>query len=112
MAIESAENGKEAADLVSSRPEGYYDLIFMDIQMPVMDGYEATRTIRELEKQRNRSVPIVAMTANAFMEDIQKSKEAGMNAHLAKPLDIRQLMETLKEWLSPPESMCMKKSGF
>lgn len=112
VAIESAENGKEAADLVSSRPEGYYDLIFMDIQMPVMDGYEATRTIRELEKQRNRSVPIVAMTANAFMEDIQKSKEAGMNAHLAKPLDIRQLMETLKEWLSPPESMCMKKSGF
>lgn len=104
VTIECAENGKEATDLVSSRPEGYYDLIFMDIQMPVMDGYEATKAIRELEKQRQQSVPVIAMTANAFMEDIQNARKAGMNAHLAKPLDIRQLMETLKEWLAPKEN--------
>lgn len=104
VAIETAEDGKEAVDMVQSRPEGYYDLVFMDIQMPVMDGYEATRAIRSLEKNRNRRVPIIAMTANAFIEDIQKSKDSGMDGHLAKPLDIKQLMETLKQWLFSGEN--------
>ena len=81
-------------------PEGYYDLIFMDIQMPVMNGHEAARNIRKLENTRKRRVPVVAVTANAFLEDIQMSKEAGMDGHLAKPLDIQLLMETMRKWLT------------
>ncbi len=72
----------------------------MDIQMPIMDGYEATRQIRALEDSERASVPIVAMTANAFDEDRQKAMEAGMNGHVAKPIDIPKLMDTLKEILT------------
>ncbi|MDE7476870.1 MAG: response regulator, partial [Lachnospiraceae bacterium] len=78
---------------------GTYDLVLMDIQMPIMDGYEATRQIRALEDSERAAVPIVAMTANAFDEDKQKAMEAGMNGHVAKPIDIERLMDTLKEIL-------------
>ena len=100
VVIETAENGQEAVEMFEHVPEGYYDLIFMDIQMPVMNGHEAARNIRKLENTRKRRVPVVAVTANAFLEDIQMSKEAGMDGHLAKPLDIQLLMETMRKWLT------------
>ena len=99
--IETAENGKEAVDMVLASEEGYYDLILMDLQMPVMNGYEATTALRALDRKDAREVPIVAMTANAFLEDIQQSKACGMNEHMSKPLDIDQLQRMLARWLSP-----------
>lgn len=78
---------------------GEYDLILMDIQMPVMDGYEATRRIRALSDKEKASVPIVAMTANAFAEDRQKAFNVGMNGHIAKPINTEILRETLRELL-------------
>ena len=97
--IETAENGKEAVDMVLASEEGYYDLILMDLQMPVMNGYEATTTIRAMEREDAGKVPIVAMTANAFLEDIQQSKACGMNEHMSKPLDVDQLQRMLARWL-------------
>lgn len=97
--IEIARNGKIALDMVSDNPKGYYNLIFMDIQMPVMDGYEATRAIRSLQDGKGADVPIVAMTANSFVEDVLKAKEAGMNEHVAKPVDMKKLSSILREWL-------------
>ena len=94
--VETAENGKIALDMVSASEPGYYDAILMDIQMPVMDGYAAARAIRALENPELASVPILAMTANAFQEDVQAAKDAGMQAHIAKPVDIRVLMEELR----------------
>ena len=94
--IETAENGQLAVDMAASQP-GYYDLILMDIQMPVMDSYEAARAIRALPDRRLASLPIIAMTANAFQEDIRRAEEAGMNGHIAKPLDIPAMMSTLGE---------------
>ncbi len=99
LEVEVAKNGKEAVDMMESKPEGYYDIIFMDIQMPVMNGYEASRAIRSLARKDIKAMPIVAMTANAFAEDVQAAKNAGMNEHLAKPLNIAQLIKTLKRWL-------------
>ena len=87
--VESAEDGVQAVKKFKESAEGYYDLILMDVQMPHMDGYEATRCIRALGRSDAQKVPIFAMTANAFAEDVQKSREAGMNAHISKPLDIR-----------------------
>ena len=92
---ERAENGREAVEQFRNKPEGYYDGILMDIQMPEMDGYEAARTIRSLSRPDAVSIPIVAMTANAFAEDVRKSMEAGMNAHIAKPVDPVTLNRTL-----------------
>ena len=97
--VETAENGQIAVDRVAASEPGYYDLILMDIQMPVMDGYTATRTIRSLENEALASIPIVAMTANAFAEDVQAAKDSGMQAHIAKPVDIAILTRTLKEIL-------------
>lgn len=97
-AIETAENGQIAVDMVSSSEEGYYSLIFMDIQMPVMDGLEATRTIRALNRGDAATLPIVAMSANAFMENVETSLAAGMNDHLAKPLDMAKVIETIKTY--------------
>ncbi|MBR4514644.1 MAG: amino acid permease [Lachnospiraceae bacterium] len=97
--IESAENGQEALDKVKASKPGYFDGILMDIQMPVMDGYEATEKIRSLEDDRLKSIPIIAMTANAFSEDVKKATDAGMNAHVAKPIDMDVLEETLKKVL-------------
>lgn len=98
--VETAENGQIAVDMVSASKPGYYDLILMDIQMPVMDGYTATRTIRSMENTELSQIPIVAMTANAFAEDVQAAKDAGMQAHIAKPVDIAVLTRTLQEILS------------
>lgn len=98
-AIETAVNGAEAVAKVTGSPEGYYQLILMDIQMPVMDGYEATRRIRALSRADAALLPIIAMTANAFSDDVKKAREAGMNHHIAKPIDIQMLMKTLKTYL-------------
>ena len=84
--------------LKASQP-GYYRLILMDVQMPVMDGYAATKLIRELEDPRLAQIPILAMTANAFEEDRQEALKCGMNGHIAKPIDIDELMETLEQIL-------------
>lgn len=99
VAVDSAETGKEALERFEKMPENYYDMIFMDIQMPEMDGYEATAAIRRLPRKDAARIPIIAMTANAFAEDIRKSREAGMNEHLTKPLDIGALMKCLEKWL-------------
>lgn len=93
---EVANNGAEAVEMFEKSPEGYYDLIFMDIQMPVMDGYEASRRIRALDRADAKTVWIAAMTANAFVEDIRLAKEAGMNEHCSKPIDPDRLNEILK----------------
>ena len=98
VTIDSAENGKTAIEKVMEAPEKWYDLIFMDIQMPIMNGYEATAAIRALAGSRGK-VPIIAMTANAFAEDVQLAKNTGMNEHIAKPLDLNKLNDVLKQWL-------------
>lgn len=97
--VESAENGREAVEMVEASEKDYYDLILMDLQMPVMNGYEATSALRAMDRKDIRDIPIVAMTANAFLEDVQKSKACGMNEHMAKPLDIEQLHQMLARWL-------------
>ena len=97
--VSFAADGRQAVELFSRSREGFYDLILMDIQMPVMDGYQATKAIRALPREDARRVPIVAMTANAFHTDVQMSMDAGMNAHLSKPVDLRKLMEVLNRWL-------------
>jgi CheY-like chemotaxis protein len=97
--VEMAVNGKQAVEMVEKNPAGYYNGIIMDIQMPVMDGCEASRQIRALSDKKKAEVPIIAMTANAFGDDLKKSKEAGMNAHLAKPIDVGMLTETLAQWV-------------
>lgn len=96
--VETAENGKIAVEKVEASPKGLYDLIFMDIQMPVMNGYEATAAIRSLPGEKGK-LPIVAMTANAFAEDVQLAKNTGMNGHIAKPLDMNKLNDVLENWL-------------
>lgn len=97
MNVDMAENGKMAVDKINVAPAGTYDIVLMDIQMPVMDGYEATRNIRNLEEHQKADIPIVAMTANAFEEDRQHAFEVGMNAHIAKPVDISLLFAVIKE---------------
>ena len=97
--IESAENGKVAVEMFANAPEHYYDLIFMDIQMPLMNGYEAATAIRAQTDHGGQSVPIIAMTANAFAEDVILSRNAGMNEHIAKPLDLTKLNGVLRTWL-------------
>ena len=93
--IDTAVDGKDAFEKVSASKPGDYDLILMDIQMPVMNGYESTEKIRALENPELAKIPIVAMTANAFSEDVKNAKAAGMNDHIAKPIDMKQLSETL-----------------
>ncbi len=99
LTVEEAENGQIAVDLFAESEEGYYSLVLMDIQMPVMNGYDATVAIRSLERPDARRVPILAMTANAFVEDVQAAKAAGMNEHLAKPMNFEALSEMLKKYL-------------
>ena len=95
FAVDTAENGKLAVELVAAAEPGTYDAILMDIQMPVMDGYEATRQIRAMPDPGRAEIPIIAVTANAFDEDRRLALEAGMNGHLAKPYDIPKMLETL-----------------
>jgi signal transduction histidine kinase/DNA-binding response OmpR family regulator/PAS domain-containing protein len=98
LEIECAENGKEAVRMFSLMPDKY-SLIFMDIQMPEMDGYEAARRIRELKTPEAENIPIIAMTANVFKEDIEKCLSAGMNSHIGKPIDFEEVMEKLRFYL-------------
>ncbi len=98
--VETAANGSEAVQLMQAAQPRYYDLVLMDIQMPVMDGYEATRAIREIEKLRHTRTPILAMTANTFEEDKRRAFEAGMDEHISKPIEIPHLLETFKELLA------------
>ena len=93
--VDVAENGQIALDMVSQSDPGYYQAVLMDVQMPVMDGYEATRCIRQLENVKLASIPIIAMTANAFAEDKEAALSSGMNGHIAKPIDVQILFETL-----------------
>ena len=79
-------------------PEGYYDAVLMDIMMPVMDGYQAARAIRGSGKKAAEMIPIIAITANAFAEDKRKTMEAGMDAHLSKPLNVQELMDTIRKF--------------
>lgn len=97
--IEEAENGQEAVERVRASLEGYYDIIFMDIRMPILDGYGASRAIRALDRADAKTIPIIAMTANVFAEDVIASKNAGMNEHLGKPIDFNMLGDILKKWL-------------
>ena len=96
METDRAENGKKAVELFASHPEGFYDAILMDMRMPEMDGLEATRAIRAMDRADAGSIPIIALTANAFDEDVQRSMQAGMNAHLSKPVQPELLFETLQ----------------
>ena len=98
MAVDTAANGREAVDLFARSPVGQYDIVLLDIRMPVMDGLSAARAIRALDRP-DAGVPMVAMSANAFDEDIEKSLAAGIDAHLAKPIDPAQLYETLQDLL-------------
>ena len=98
LEVERARDGIEAVDRMTCCADGYYDIVFMDIQMPRMNGYDATRVIRAMDRSYCRQVPIVAMTANAFAEDVQAAKTVGMNEHLAKPLDLATLARTLNRW--------------
>lgn len=101
LRVEEASNGLEALEAFRASPPGYYHLILMDIQMPVMDGYAATRSIRALDRP-DAGVPIIALTANAFTDDVRRSREAGISEHLSKPLEVERLMGVLKRWLEPP----------
>jgi CheY-like chemotaxis protein len=98
LEIECAENGIEAVYMFSEAPDKY-DLIFMDVQMPEMDGYEATRRIRALDIPKAKTIPIIALTANVFREDIEKCKTAGMNDHVGKPLDFDEVLKILNSYL-------------
>lgn len=97
---EQALNGLEAVEKLKKSPENYFDLILMDIQMPVLNGYEAAKHIRRLSRQDAAKVPIIAMTAYTFPEDIIKIKQSGMNAYLAKPLDIEILCDMIDQWIN------------
>lgn len=99
LEVEFAENGAEAVEKVRSVPDGYYDIVFMDVQMPIMNGYEATVKIRGLDSEYAQTLPIIAMTANAFSDDIDKAIASGMNGHISKPLEFNRLLNTLKKYL-------------
>ena len=97
--VDHAENGKIAVDLYSQHEDGYYDAILMDMRMPEMDGLEATRVIRAMDKKDSKNIPIIALTANAFDEDVQRSLQAGLNAHLSKPVQPEALFKTLAKFI-------------
>jgi CheY-like chemotaxis protein len=106
LEIDCAVNGKEAVRMFSEAPDKY-DMIFMDVQMPEMDGYEATRNIRAITIPQAKQIPIVAMTANVFREDIERCLAAGMNSHVGKPLNLNEVLESLRTYLSvAPKPVC------
>ncbi len=98
--VESAPDGTDAVSMVSGSEENYYDAVLMDVQMPIMNGYEATRTIRALPREDVKTLPIIAMTANALEEDKEAALKNGMNAHIAKPIDMDIFISVLKQFLS------------
>jgi CheY-like chemotaxis protein len=97
IGVDVAENGRIAVEMFESHPEGYYDAILMDMRMPEMDGLTAAKTIRAMKRADAGSIPIVALTANAFDEDVQHSMQAGLDAHLSKPVEPERLYRTLEE---------------
>ena len=97
--IEYAINGADGVTMFKQSPEHFYNLILMDVQMPVMDGYEATKRIRALERDDAKNIPILAMTADAFAEDVDKAQKSGMNGHLAKPLEIQTMYQKISDAL-------------
>lgn len=97
--VETAVNDREAVNMISNSTPGYYNLVLMDVMMPVMDGYQATQEIRNLENSQLADIPIIAMTANAFEEDKQSAIKAGMNDHIAKPFRIEKLYEMMRKYL-------------
>jgi len=99
LEAETAVDGKDALDKFKAAKEGYFDLIFMDVQMPVMNGYEATKAIRALDRMDAKTIPIIAMTANAYAEDVKNAKAAGMNEHMAKPIDLSRLAAIMTKYL-------------
>ncbi len=99
LSVVNAWDGREALEILQASEPGQFDVIFMDIQMPVMNGYEAARAIRSLGREDLRKLPIIAMTADAFAEDVQTALQAGMNQHIAKPIELRQLTEALHKWV-------------
>ena len=103
MESERGENGQIAVDLFTSHPAGYFDAVLMDLRMPVMDGLEATRTIRALDRPDAKTIPIIALTANAFDEDVQNSLQAGLDAHLSKPVEPEVLFQTLRTLIGKAE---------
>ena len=105
---EHAENGSIAAEMFKSKPEGYYDAILMDMRMPVMDGLESTRQIRSSSHPEAKTIPIVALTANAFEEDVQRSMQTGINAHLSKPINPEDIFTTLAELITKREGLKAK----
>ena len=107
VTAEHAVNGEIAVKMFSEHPAGYYDAILMDVRMPVMDGLTATKAIRALDRPDAKTIPIVAMTANVFDEDVQRSLQAGMNAHLSKPIEPERMFDTLAKLIAEQES----KSG-
>ena len=99
LMVDRVEDGVQCVSRIEQSPAGTYDLILMDIQMPCMNGYEATRRIRKLQDPKKSQIPIIAMTANAFAEDRQAAKDAGMNDHVAKPIHIDILLSVLKKYV-------------
>ena len=102
--VELAEDGVICINKLTKAEPGYYDLILMDIQMPNMDGYQATKEIRALSDPVKSAIPIVAMTANAFKEDIEQALSVGMDGHIAKPVDVKVMMDTLAEVMQQKQS--------
>ena len=103
METELAVNGREAVDLFASHSPGYFSAILMDMRMPEMDGLEATRRIRAMDRPDAKTIPIIALTANAFDEDVQRSLQAGLNAHLSKPVQPDALYQTLESLIGGSE---------
>ena len=99
LIVDVAENGQEAIKLLGTRPENYYELIFMDIQMPVMNGYEATANIRAGKSDYWKNIPVIAMTANVFQEDESRAAECGMSDYVTKPIDMNVIYSVLEKWL-------------
>lgn len=99
MEVEIANNGLEALNIFSERERNYYDIILMDIMMPVMDGFQATHLLRVMDREDAKTIPIIAMTANAFTEDIEKCIEVGMNTHIAKPIEREKMIKTIKDYI-------------
>ena len=97
--VETAVNGKQAVDMVAASETGYFNVILMDLQMPIMNGFEATEAIRSLEDDALSTIPIVAVTANAFQDDMDAAEATGMNGHLSKPYDVPKMLSTLADLL-------------
>ena len=103
-ACQIAENGQIAVESFEKSEKGEFDAILMDVQMPVMNGYEATRAIRAMEREDAKTIPIIAMTANAFVEDEKDALDAGMDVHLSKPIDVDRLKRVIKEYTQRKEN--------